>query len=414
MSMTEIRQAGTEPFTLHIPPPRLMTPQEQAELYRKALQQDPASLEIRYRVADQLLYLDRFEEALALLREWDSDDFAFLILEAEALLSRETPEGNLLCEETARRALDAAGNDAKRASALAVLGKAQVRLGRPEEARATLERALACDRKDKDSFKRVANLALADRRPEEVLTRVDALVSDGVAHSRVVASQSLAFAQQGRLDEARASQGLNRFLRQFDPAPPESWSTLAAFTAELARELAAHPGIRYGRYGLASTRSWRIDDPALKRLRIFPELQQLVRREVLRYVAELPESGHPFLAGRLADAELRNWCVVTEEDGHEEWHVHQNGWISGTFYIQVPDHVVSGTGNGGCIAFGLPEEIVGQEQARQFGEVLCRPHAGLMTIFPSHTFHRTYPHGGEGRRICYAFDVVERRGPSPA
>ena len=406
-------ETAAEPFKLHIPSPRVLTPREEVELYREAHRRNAESIPVRRTLVLQLLMLDGFEEALQYLRIWKSSEFGFLMLEAEALISQETAESNDACEQISLRALTAAETDAQRADALALLGKAQVRLGRAEDARATFDQALALDEKDKDAWKRVANLALANGRTDEVLRRAEDLVASGTAHSRVIASQSLALAQRGQLEEARASQGLAQFLRQLDPEPPEGWATLADFTAELAAEIAAHPGIRYGRYGLASTRSWRIDEPGLKRLRVFPALQQLIRREVLRYVDQLPAGGHPFLAGRIADAELRNWCVVTEGDGHEEWHVHQNGWISGTFYLQVPDHIAQGTGKGGCIAFGLPENIVGEQHAQQFGEVLCRPHAGLMMIFPSHTFHRTYPHGGAGRRICYAFDIIERRAAQP-
>lgn len=414
MSTTLTNPAETEAFSLYIPPPKALTPQEEADLYRQALQRTPESLAIRQRLVGQLLHLDQFDEALELLRTWNSDDFRLLLMEAEALISRESEADNTRCEQVCLRALAVADNDRRRANALSLLGKVQVRLGRSQDARVTLDEALALDRKGKDAWKRSTNLALAEQRSAQVLEQVEDMVAEGTVHSRIIASQSLALAQQGMLDEARASQGLDEFFRHFDPSPPEGWATLAEFTSELAEEIAAHPGLRYGRYGQASTRSWRIDDPGLKRLRVFPLLQELIRREILRYVSELPESDHPFLAGRLRNAELRNWCVVTEGEGHEEWHVHQSGWISGTFYIQVPDHIANGTGKGGCIAFGLPEEVVGQKNAEGFGEVLCRPHAGLMTIFPSHTFHRTYPHGGSGRRICYAFDIIERSETSSA
>ena len=89
-----------------------------------------------------------------------------------------------------------------------------------------------------------------------------------------------------------------------------------------------------------------------------------------------------FCRGRPARAELRNWCVITEGDGHETWHVHQNGWLSGVFYPYVQDHIAQGTGVDGCIAFGLPEGIVGEENARAFGEVVCRPRNGVDDDLP--------------------------------
>lgn len=144
----------------------------------------------------------------------------------------------------------------------------------------------------------------------------------------------------------------------------------------------------------------------MKRSRVLPKLQKLIQQEVVRYVSNLPLTGHPFLLGRPRRAVLRNWCVITEGSGHETWHVHQNGWLSGVFYIHVQDHIANGTGPDGCIAFGMPGEVVGEQRAREFGERICRPHSGLMMIFPSHAYHRTFPHGGAGRQICYAFDII--------
>ena len=77
--------------------------------------------------------------------------------------------------------------------------------------------------------------------------------------------------------------------------------------------------------------------------------------------------------------------------------------------------IANGTGREGCIAFGLPEEIIGDDNALALGEIVKRPRTGLMMIFPSHTYHRTYPHHGDGRRICYAFDTIPvTEGPAAA
>jgi hypothetical protein len=96
---------------------------------------------------------------------------------------------------------------------------------------------------------------------------------------------------------------------------------------------------------------------------------------------------------------------MTDAEGFELWHVHQFGWISGVYYVDIPEAVTEGDDKGGCIAFGLPDDMVGEEAAAAFGEILVRPTPGLLMLFPSHTYHRTFAHGADERRICLAFDI---------
>ena len=404
--VTEAVETAT--FQLDIPLPKMLTLHEELALSRKAWERSPDSSAVRLQFARMLVILDHFDEAIERLRAWDVDDYRFLDQLSQALVSRETTEDDLAAREVCQRQIEIADSDVRRSSALTKLAKLQIRLDQFDEARRSLEEALALDRGEKDAYKRVTALDFRDGRPQDIVEHAERMVAEGVAHSRVIASQSLALARLGMIEEARRAQGLEEFLVQFDPAPPPGWASLAEFSEALGTEIASHPDIRYERYGVASAKTWRVDEPALRRTRVFPQLQQLVRREVERYVQNLPPGEHPFLQGRPARAELRNWCVITEGDGHETWHVHQNGWLSGVFYPYVQDHIAQGTGVDGCIAFGLPEGIVGEENARAFGEVVCRPRTGLMMIFPSHTFHRTFPHHGDGRRICYAFDIIPR------
>ena len=396
------------PFQLQIPLPKMLTMREELELARKAVARQPDSVEWRFQLARQLVVLDHFDEVLGLLHEWNIDEYRFHDLMVSALISRETPADDLEAEKYTRRQLELATNNLQRSSALGMLAKIQIRMEQFDDARASLVEALALNKSEKDAYKRAAALELREHRERELLQTADRLADEGVLHSRLIASQSLALARLGMMEEARESQGLDRFLVQFEPAPPEGWNSLKEFNLSLAAEIAAHPDIRYERYGTASAQTWRVDEPSLRRSKYFPQLLELIRREVVRYVAELPEGDHPFLKGKLQAGELRNWCVITEGDGYETWHVHQNGWLSGVYYPQVQDHIANGTGMEGCIAFGVPEGIVGDENAEAFGQVICRPRSGLMMIFPSHTFHRTFPHKGDGRRICYAFDILPR------
>lgn len=395
-------------FSLDIEPPLPLAKAHEVDLLRKAVAGNPSSLTLRGRLASLHFIQDRFDEAIALYQKlWDEAPSAhWATMLAECHISKETPEDDRTAERMARLALPLAVEPRDRAQLLAVLGKALVRQGRHEEARTTLMEALESDPSNANAYKRLAALDLASGSTASALVTADHLIGQGVAHSRVLAGKVLALVGQGRFDEARKVVDLERFLHRSHLAAPAGWPDLASLNRDVRNELERHPDIRFDRYGTASSKTWRVDQPAFASSVAIPALQALIQQAVIDHVKRLDQEESAWVQGRPARGILHNWCVITEGDGYEEWHVHQNGWMSGVYYVDVPDSVTSGSGPGGCIAFGLPEDLVGDTAAREFGQTLVRPEAGLMMLFPSHTYHRTFPHHGDGRRICLAFDIL--------
>ena len=209
----------------------------------------------------------------------------------------------------------------------------------------------------------------------------------------------------GDLDAARAAEGLAALSSSRVLPPPPGWDDLAAFNAALAVELLSHRGMRYERYGSASNYTWRIDYLARPDAPLALLLLAHLAAHIQTNIGLLHGLDHRWLADKPDLALLRAWCVITEGDGFESWHVHQFGWLSGVYYVQIPDEIALGNDRGGCLAFGLPEELIGIGAAEAYGTKPVRPEPGLMLTFPSHVFHRTYPHFGPGKRICVAFDV---------
>lgn len=394
-------------FSLEIEPPIALAKSHEAPLLRQAIAVNPGSTALRAKLALLLFIQDQFDEALEIYSQLMRDDprAEWAIMMAECHISRETPEDDRAAERMASLAVSLTDQPLQRVEAQAALGKALIRQGRTEEARATLQAALDANPSNTNVYKRLAALDLKAGAAQDALDTADRLIEAGIGHSRLLVARVLALATQGRIDDARDAVGLDRFLHREFLAPPAGWPDLSAFNAEVRAELGRHPDMRYDRYGTASTRTWRIDEPAFASSVAIPALQEQIRRAVLRQVARLDSEDSTWTRARPEKGILHNWCVLTDADGYEEWHVHQGGWMSGVYYVDVPPAVRDGSGREGCIAFGLPEDLVGQEAARQFGETVVRPQPGLMLLFPSHSYHRTFAHGSEGRRICLAFDI---------
>lgn len=395
---------------------QLTLPQELA-LVRAAYARHQG-LVLRGRLATLLLVCDAFDELVTLLSPHDDLTFLEEMLLAQACLARETADDAKHARIVANRALASATSDAQRAAALAICGKAETRLGKDDAARATLTHALRYDPHEKDACKRLAALDLAANDPAAVLTMVDDLTAQGAAHARLFAARALALAQAGTIDAARSAAGLDDLADMTVLTPPPGWDDIHAFNAALAEELLAHPGLRYERYGTASALTWRIDCPAKREAPLVHLLLAQIAGAIDTHLQRIAVLDHPWARARPASAMLRSWCVITESDGFETWHVHQFGWLSGVYYVRVPDSIAQGgrrdgeggdgtdgAGHGGCLAFGMPEDLVGDDAAAAFGTRIVRPHDGLMLAFPSHTYHRTFPHGLREKRICVAFDL---------
>lgn len=384
-----------------------ITAADECALVKAAYARNPGSPLLRQRLASLFNLSDAFDETLALYASADVEalSYAEASLLAYAHLAQEEDAHTRRAGAGARVALARAENDGQRAAALALEGKTWTRLGDADAAEQCLRRALEIDPHNKDACKRLAALFLDRGDPRAAIAMTDTLLARNVGHSRLFGARILAFARLGEIEAARAMVGWNALARRTTLAPPPGWESLDAFNAALAQELLRHPGVRFDRYGTASEQTWRIDAPATGEAPLVRALLREIEAQVDAHARDIAGVDHPWARARPERGTLHCWCVITESQGFETWHVHQFGWLSGVYYVQIPDSIAHGTDPGGCIAFGLPEELAGAETAAAFGEELVRPTAGTLMMFPSHSYHRTFPHGAAERRICFAFDI---------
>jgi tetratricopeptide (TPR) repeat protein len=368
----------------------LSAPQECAVL-RAAAARAPLSPARRHRLAALLHQLDAFDEAIALLAEAPDLGHRERLLLADALFARGDTDRALA---VSREAEAAAATAPERAAALAEQGKAHLRLGASAAARGALRKALALDPTHRQALKRLAVDLLSQGEAAELLALADALAAQGVGHARLLSVRALALAQLGRPAAADVLR-LEAFLHREQVALP----------AGLAAELLSHPALRYERHGTASVDSWRIDSLTAGGGAQAAAALRLILAAVTRRRNALAGTDHPWVAAMPARATLRSWCVITEGAGHEAWHMHPHGWMSGVCYVAVPDAVAAGEGPAGCLTLGLADGLIDPAAAAAAGRAWVRPRAGLLATFPSHAHHRTFPHRAAGQRICIAFDV---------
>lgn len=389
---------------IHHEQQRPMTLAQELTLARIAWIRLPTAFN-RQRLAVLAFRDDDFDSPIELLGDADNLNPVEHTLLIQCFLAKETEADNCRARDAARKAAAAATDPVWQAAALADQAKATVRLGQASEARSLLGQSLTLDPNNKDACKRLAALDLAEGRPKELTEWCEQLRVAGVGHARLHAARVLGEAARGDQAAARTINGLDKLGHSERLDPPPGWDDIDAFNAALTAELLTHKGLRFERYGSASNFSWRIEGLARPDAPLVSLLLNHIAGRVVARVRAIDGYDHPWLADRPEQALLRAWSVITEGDGFEGWHVHQFGWLSGVYYVQIPDEIRCGSGPEGCIGFGLPEELAGPAPAAAYGVSTVRPEPGLMLTFPSHTFHRTFPHQGSGKRICVAFDL---------
>jgi uncharacterized protein (TIGR02466 family) len=399
-------------FRLDLPPTRLLTSAEKLALLEDRFHRGQASTDQRRSFVIMLMQADRFEDALTVLSgSQTTPDFSDLMALGTCRLARETPADSLAALTNFLDAATAAPDARGLAFALAEAGKACIRLRRVEDARECLRAALGHNKHNANAYKRLNRLEIETGDAARALADTDDLIAAGVSHSRVLCGRAMALSALGRVDEARLVLGLDRFLCEDELAPPSGWRTIADFNLDLIGEITAHPGKSGDQYGAASVAGTRLNEPMIARAPLFGHLLEQLRRHICAYVAGFDRAGHPFLAATPQSAILRAWAITTHADGYEEWHVHQNGWLSGVYYVDVPDRVQTAIDEQGCLCFGALPNVVGEKVSDMVGRRLIRPRPGKILMFPSHVPHRTFPHGRDARRICVAFDVIADQRP---
>jgi tetratricopeptide (TPR) repeat protein len=395
------------PLTIAVEPVKALSAIDEANLLQEALRKNPASATLRDKLGRLFNELDQFDDTVALLSPslGTLDSEAALVL-AQACFALREAHHLELARLAAERAKAAALDNFGVARAMAEQAKVQLRMEESADAITILRAALALDVNCKAAFKRLAVQLLRQGDFYAVEQLTSDVIAAGICHSRVLAARTTALAAIGHYDEAKAMVGNDRYLHRTLIAPPTDGQNLAQLNSALADELIASKSMRHDRFGTASLNTKRLDSPTAADNPLWYGLLEHVARLVEDWVNVLPCDDHPWLAARPEKAFLRSWCVITEADGHERWHMHPDGWLSGGYYPIVP----SGTGNdhekAGNIAFGLPDGLPGADAAARFGELSVQPEPGQLMLFPSHAYHRTYPHGQSASRICVAFDII--------
>ena len=342
---------------------------EAAKTFRQALAVDPALVPALGRLSTTLSALGRHDEALAVARRALQDQPA-------------SPEG------------------------LAGWATALKALGRDEEILAAYRTAMAASPESDHCYNKMAELHLEHGEPAEALAVCDACLKRHPGHVNSLALKSAALGELGDWAQLRQLVDFDRLIleKRWNRAP--GFESLGAFNSALTNHVLDHPSLSYEPHGRATRLGRHTGELLVEPKGPIGALEEMICAAVADYDRALSlDPSHPFLANPPGSWSLNVWAVVLEGQGYQVPHIHPSGWLSGVYYVTLPELIEDpASDQAGWIEFGQPllhHKVTAQPELRTI-----KPEPGLMLLFPSYFFHRTLPFKADATRISIAFDVM--------
>jgi uncharacterized protein (TIGR02466 family) len=371
--------------------------------YRTAIRHQPLLAVAHDNLAECLRDLGRGEEALeasrAVVAAWPEDRRA-LHIHGDALKRAGDLEGAAALYRTALTLDDRDAESHFRLGAILALA------GAVTEGTGHLERATTLQPCEPLYLRELAAALLHQGRGETAVAICDRALALDRFDQEALAYRALGLRMAGLNAEADHLTDLERWIHITAPVLPFDAAGLQAFNRALAADLRA-----------LTSRKWQ---PATQSIRggtqtqanIFIEpietiqtLHRGIDDAVRAHLATLQaDPGHPFLAGRPSRYAYRGWSVILEDRGYHISHIHPEGWLSGCYYVEIPDFEGSDLEDPGCIEFGWPWTDLPFPVPPPLRRVAPAP--GRLVLFPSYFWHRVRPFRSSRQRITVPFDLV--------
>ena len=130
-----------------------------------------------------------------------------------------------------------------------------------------------------------------------------------------------------------------------------------------------------------------------------------LRKAIDYYIINLPNNvEHPFLMSKTKDYRIHTcWVNFLEPGDYQSNHIHNNGWMSGVYYLDEPE-IELNKEHAGWIEFNRSGYNL-PHFAGEKGIELIKPKAGMFIFFPSYIWHGTIPYTHKYSRISISFDI---------
>lgn len=294
-------------------------------------------------------------------------------------------------------------NHKKNVEFISLKGQIALKESRFETAYQESLRALKLTPGNINLMSHLALAAIATKRHEEALTLAENALLKNPYDQFWIAIKATGGRLKGQ--DYKYYYNYSKFVKVYDLVPPIGFSSIGHFNIALKGALDRLHGFSNApldqtlRIGTQTSPNLiHLDIPII---RSFFEMINDPIRDYLKHIGQ--DIHHPLLKRNSGDYRLHSaWSVKLNKDGHHVNHVHPEGWISSSYYVDTPDISEDDPQKSGWIQFGTPPVNVPELPA----ELTIAPKVGRLVLFPSYIWHGTIPSKSEKARMTLPFDLI--------
>lgn len=365
----------------------------------EAIEKVPGDPNYQYNYGNVLVQMKRWREAATAFNKSleiapDNPDAAFNLTLA-------LKQGGQLddAEQAFRRVISLNENHAE---ALAELSESLGRTGELDEAISLQERAIALKPETANFHFNFGMLLLKNQDWDNALKCFNETLTRQRWHVPALAAKAIVLHETHDDEAATTLLDHNRLISVQTLSLPDGLNTKT-----LGDLLATHPSCVWERSDTTTRAGAQTDNLAKDSHPTIVAFIEVLTEKIEVYVrAKSSNPSHPFSAQIPESWDYSIWATILNEDGHQDPHLYPAAWVSGVYYLEVPDAITTpeNTNEAGWIEFGAPGYGITPVRPPNVRRIM--PKAGKLVFFPSYFFHRTVPLSGTARRISIAFDVI--------
>jgi len=137
------------------------------------------------------------------------------------------------------------------------------------------------------------------------------------------------------------------------------------------------------------------NDPSVQKIK------NIIVERVIKYRNQYRDSNDGFIKNWPKNVIFHGWIIDLKKGGGLGSHMHKQGWLSGSLYLNLPKDSGSSQGN---IIFDLDGASY-PTNGKIFPQKEFNIEKGDIVLFPSSIFHKTLPFDSQEHRVTLAFDV---------
>ena len=134
------------------------------------------------------------------------------------------------------------------------------------------------------------------------------------------------------------------------------------------------------------------------------DIEKTIRHEVEKYRLHFENSTEGLITRWPDEYSLYGWLVSMKSGGALSPHMHENGWLSGSVYINVPTKIKA---DDGSLVVCIDDDRSLEDKSKNPKKIIGVK-TGNLVLFPSSLLHYTIPFESEEERIVLAFDVIPK------